>query len=758
MRWTAASTLLILAVLGFASPAAAAVVRLQSDAQGEVCRFGAGEGDDPFQRWLTPGEVTCVAAGSSLTFPPGRWNVFGRSDGAVSADPVLVSGAKAPESITLSLAPAATLHLQLPADHTGVVYAPKSVTAFPASENMTVPAAQELWLFVLAKAVPVAVIVIAPTDAGSERLVDVRNVRASQAVVGWLQVPEADRRALKVARGVNVPRIRITFAGKESAVASLPAPEALDGAFILLPGLSQGDLEFGGHGWLPVRRKIAPGSQALTIVRQPIEARATAILIVNWSTMSDLPALDAKLGTCQQPPPPQRFELTISSCASQKPGKPVDEATCQPIRTDTLLPEARFGSASIDDIAPGTYRAEVRFGKLPPAVLIAVLAPLDREPLRLLFDYNEAYGSLTRGGQPLGEDARIDFPHGVGFSPRDGSDYHAVLMGPVGIDEKIDIVPCRGQRAFVLTDAPFNGRGRLDIDIPDNILTVTVVDTFTHAALPSATLKFVLMSKRVPRRVVFTRVLNQDNPEQGMAEKGERVEGRFTIKGVPEREIRIHVTNTGYKTRDIDPFSITKTEKRDLEVQLEPLNGSQGKIDSRRSFEKGTILWFASAGVQTESADLSPDGTFIYEIPHLRDETMTVVSFSHPLWITRAPLAERGKMLEIPFPDAVPVRETDVWLAGFPNRAATLIGVVIGGLRVTTAALAQHLALRGLEPIVRGAGPLHVLDLAETGPIDFLRGPFVDMTMRTPLVGNFVPIATQRLGPGIGRVVFDGKP
>src|SRR5260221_13033163 len=352
MRRSAVPGPVTLGGLALAGQVRARVVKLQGDVGGEVCRFGAGEGDDPFPRWLSSGEVTCVAAGVSFIFPPGRWNVFARADGAVSIDPVLVNGAKSPEALMVSMAPAATLRLQLPADHTGVVYAPKSVAAFPASERMTVPAAQELWLFILAKAVPVAVVVIAPTDAGSERLVDVRNVRASTAVVGWLQVREDDRRALKVARGANLPRLRITFPGKESTVASLPSPEAMDGAFVLLPGLSEGDLEVGGHGWLPVRRKIASGAQALTIVRQPIEARATATLVVNWNTTSDLPALDASLGTCL-PPPPQKFELTISSCASQKPGKQIDEGTCQPIRKDTLLPDARYGWATIDDVAPG---------------------------------------------------------------------------------------------------------------------------------------------------------------------------------------------------------------------------------------------------------------------------------------------------------------------------------------------------------------------------------------------------------------------
>src|SRR5260221_4367961 len=295
---------------------------------------------------------------------------------------------------------------------------------------------------------------------------------------------------------------------------------------------------------------------------------------------------------------------------------------------------------------------------------------------------------------------------------------------------------------------------RFDIDVPDNVLTVTVVDTFTHMPVSTATLRYVVMSARArPRHPVVTRVLKQDN-----AEGEDRAEGRFTIKEVPEREIRLEVSSPGYKKQDVDPFSMTKSEKKDLEVQLVPLSGSQGKIVSARPFEKGTIFGFSAAGLDTERPDLSPDGTFFFEQPHRpRDETMTVVSFSHPLWITSAPMVERSKPLEVRFPDTAPVREADVGIPGLPDRVATLLGVAIGGMRVPAPAFALHLGLRGLEPRVRGAGPLHVPDLAETGPIDILRGPSIGAMMAAQVVGNFVPLASKRFVPGINRIVFDGK-
>lgn len=767
MQRIAGARLLFLSLLalGTASAAAGTVVTLQGDnGRGEVCRFRAG-GDDPFERWMSSQEVTCVASGATMTFPPGRWNVFARSSGAVSIDPILVDGASPPEALTISLAPAATLAVQLPAGHTGVVYAPKRVIAFPANERTTVPAAEELWLLVLAKSVPVAVVVIPPIDAGSERVIDARNVSAALAVVGWVQLPDADRAALKTAHGVSLPHIRITSGGKETEAAALPAPEALEGALVLVHGVSggAGELQLAGRGWLPLRRKITVGPQAVTLVRQPIVARASAILVVNWSTLSDLPALDRSLGSCEPSTEAPRFDLAISSCTPPRPGEPIDPAACQAIRKEALFPQATFGSVTVGEVPPGLYRVELRFGKLPPTAVTATLAPLQQRPVLLQASYLTAYGSLTRGGKPLGEDARIEFPRdGVGFAARDRDEYRAVLTGLVGPDEKIDIVTCRGERTFVLTDRPMMRKARFDIDIPDNILTVTIVDTFTRMPLGSATLRYVVMSAGRRPFPMVTRVLTHSDTETREAASGRADGAGFVIRAVPEREIRLQVSNPGYKKQDVDPFSMTKSEKKEIEVQMVPLGGAQGKIISARPFDRGTIFWFSAAGVEMEHADLAPDGTFFFEQTHFRGETMTVVSLSHPLWIAQAPAVEHGKPLEIRFPDAAPVREAEVWIPKFPPRLATLVGVSIGGLRVPAAAFAQHLALRGIQPLVRGAGPLAIPALAETGPIDILRGPSIQLLPTFApadalAVREFVAIASRRLAPGIDRVVFEGK-
>jgi len=420
------------------------------------------------------------------------------------------------------------------------------------------------------------------------------------------------------------------------------------------------------------------------------------------------------------------------------------------------------------------YRAELRFGRLPPVEVTADIAPLQQVPMPpLQAMYFEVYGSLTRGGAPLGEEAGIAFPYaGLGFSPREG-EYRGVVREGFDEDAKIDIVTCRGRRSFVLAEQALGvwKRTRFDIDIPENMLTINVVDTFTQRPLPAAALKYVVISKRMPRHPVLTRDVSQTGESGEGDEPGKRAAGQFMIREVPPgRDLHLTVSCSGYKKKEIDPFSMTGNEKKVIDVDLVPLGGSEAKVLSARPFVNGAIFWYSSAGVEMERADLAPDGTFHFEQTHYRDETMTIVSFSHPLWILRAPPVQRATPLQVRFPDAEPQRDAEVVINNMNARMVTPVGVAIGGLRVPQPVLALHCALRGVASLVTGGGPLLIPALAESGPIDILRGPSgfpqqvqarqrfqqpPQQFMETLMIRPFVAVATQRLEPGSAGVTFD---
>ncbi|HEY6895431.1 MAG TPA: hypothetical protein VI258_14745, partial [Rhodanobacteraceae bacterium] len=741
-RMRIARLMMCAAVLAASGAAAATHIALSGESAGaEVCRFRAGDAENPFGRWLRSPDVTCVA-GNDLNLPAGLWNVFAKSRSGISIEPLLIDAAAKSGSIDLSLVPAAALHVQLPPETAGVLYVPRRAAGYPVTERTLVPGGEDLWLIIVSKTSPVAVLQIPAIAAGNERIVDARNAPAEGAILGWLHVSAEDRAALASVRGVHAPQIVATSGGKTHEALPLPDLDVLGGAFVLLRDVPPGaaELQLARRGWLTRRQPVLVEAHRLTALTEPIIAAASTTLVVNWSVPNNVGALDRSIGSCDASREQPKFTLTMSLCPPPKKGEASPD--CQPVKTEALPIDQTFGTVRIEETPPGTYRAEIRYGKLPPVSDRATLPPLLERPMFLTASYFEANGNLTRGDEPLHDDASIAFPGGgAGFSTRDSGEYHAVLTQPLGVDAKIDVTTCNGDKAFVLADRPLFRNARFDIDIPGNSLSITLSDTFTRMNVNNADVRVQIMNK-TSRFPLLTTTYN------GPA---------VSLRGLPERQLRIEVTAHGYKTKDLDPFSIGRSEKKELDIQLEPLSGRQGLLVSSHPFQNATIFWFSASGSEIERADVAADGTFSFDADHYRDETMSVVSASHPLWITRPPQAERGRTLEVRFPDSAPVRQAEVSLPHTPPRLTTVLGIAIGGLRVPQPLLAQHQAMRKSTTVIAGEGPLVIPALAETGPIDILRGASIfaaPQMLEFLAVRDFAPVAVKRLEPGSAAVVF----
>ena len=130
---------------------------------------------------------------------------------------------------------------------------------------------------------------------------------------------------------------------------------------------------------------------------------------------------------------------------------------------------------------PGKYRAELNSGNLPPVSNEVVAEPLQNGNAPRIAGYHQVYGDVTFRGEPLGKDATITFPgNGVGStSIAKRAITVGVLRGVLMTDAVINIAACNDpMRAFVLVDryAP------VDIEIPDNDLTLSIIDTFARVA------------------------------------------------------------------------------------------------------------------------------------------------------------------------------------------------------------------------------------------------------------------------------------
>lgn len=712
--------ILLLAAL----PAAATTVTLERAGVaigGDVCRFRAGDGEGPFARWLHAQEVTCVASGTSLALAEGRWNVFGRIEGREVTDPLLIDSATAPASITLSLTPAASVTATVAEGNTAVLYAPRRAIAYPLTARTTVPAGEELWLLRIARARPVAIYVLPALEAATDREIDARG-EGMRAVLTWLQLPDADRAAIARTKTVAAPQLRAIGTGESTHDAD-PLPPLLlaHDAFVLLRDVAAGDAQMtvAGKGWLPYRRAVRVEAKGITVAgTPPLLGRGAATVVAHWGTANDLRELERSLGSCEDSPgqAPQ-FHLTLLDCSKG----------CVPLRREALDLE-RPEIVRFEDVVPGSYRAELKFGRLPPVSKDIEVAPFEQGIAGIFVRYSEMYGSLTYGGEPLGKDATLELAGGIGFASRESGEYRAVVLEPFSADEKIEVATCDGAlRVVVLAARSAQRSSRLNIDLPANVLAVNVTDTFTTMALAGARVDVVAMS-RISWRPVLRRTTKTE--DSGAAE----------LKVVPERELYLTVSLPGYEKQSVKPFTMPSSGRKIVDVQLMPARGNRGRILSPLPFDTATISWFSPRGIPTESVEIAADGEFIFSSPHDAGETMVVVSLSHPLWVRRSPSTSRSgarmdQPLELPFP-SLPGRDFDVILRGATSGQAAHVGLAIGGIQVPFAAMSEHLALRDVLPLQFR----HVL---ETGPIDIL------LDARTPRSAH------QRLIAGANVVVFE---
>ena len=595
-----------------------------------------------------------------------------------------------------------------------VAYAPKFAVAYPTAARSAVPAATELWVFVVEKNVPVGVFVLPPIDAAAERELDAR-VAPPSAVVGWIQVSPEDRKGMENARGLSTPSVHI--GSKEARLSPL---SLLNGSFVLVRDVPAGtaQIELAGRGWLP-QKTTANVKSAFTAVDAPLLAQPSATLILNWSSSRDVVDLNSKIGVCgSDDGTVARYAISVARCASR------ESEQCDVVRKEEVPPGMNFGSLTFEGLVPGSYRTELRFGRLPAVIGGIDLAPAQIANTVLSARYVEIYGSLTLGGKALADEAAMKFPGGVGFSPRDGSDYHAVLLDRVplvALDTRIDVAACSGSpKTWTLADATLFRPGRLDVDIPDNELTIEVEDTFTHERINGATISYDVMSKREPKRpVVRSRIKTT-------------AEAPVRIAYLPERDLQTSVSAAGYERSNVPTFSISKSEKRSLDVKLVPLRGTEARLISREAFENATIMWFVSPS-RVDRAEVTPDGAFTYEGGH-DDQLMAVVSASHPLWISRMPQTSRREAVEIRFPDGALSRSFDV------VARAGYVGLNIGQLRVPSAALQLHQQLRNLTL----RPPVRFRDIAETAPIEVTLGPNFDEV-----------VSRKKLEPGATKITFE---
>ncbi|MFZ2492167.1 MAG: carboxypeptidase-like regulatory domain-containing protein [Thermoanaerobaculia bacterium] len=801
----------LLFVLALAANAPATTVILERDGvavpDGQVCRFAADDRDNPFKRWLMATEVTCVPSSSNVTFPSGLWNVFARIDGQAIGAPRIIDGPRSPSTLKFALSEAAAITTELPPDRRGFFYAPRLAYAIPAEARTTVPAGEELWLFVVenekkeGKLEVLSLLSIPAVEVGTARPLQPRP-GATSNVLGWVHVPAELRATVRKLR--TPPKVFGTIPTTRTVVDGDPTPATplLHGSFVRVRGLQAGavNLTLGGEGWLASGQGAAV-AEAVTVVPAALVARPAGSLIVNWSRVKDLVFLNFTIAACERERRPPQLEIILSRCRTPMPNEGYDPSTCREVSRTPDDIRKPHGSFAINELAPGFYQAEMRYGLLPPVAGTATVVAQEQKALYVRADYDQLFGTVTRASKPIeASTLAFDGKTGAGATrpllgssfppwlsqarrreadskPQDPAErrkiledryrtfeasYQAVVRSLPQTDSTIEIAACKDDsRVTVLVDRPATRGERFDIVIPDNEIRFRVIDTYTQAPLAGAAIRYTVLSKSEPHTTVLTGTLwtAKEGDPIAVATTGEAI-GTAKIASVPARKTTFAVSYPGYERQTLGPFTIVEGEKRRIEVQMVPLRGGQSRIGSPTAFVNGAVYWYTRDGVQSEVAELAPDGTFFTLGSHDSAETMAVISESHPLWVTHSPRLDGKRAVTVAFPELRP-REFHVVVDDEDDSQPRYVGLVVGGLRIPQGAFAQHQSLNGERAVVHGSRPLQVLAVGETGPIDVLLGPPLNEVptrwqgMDLFTLTKYQDVPRQRLGAESSGVVFD---
>jgi hypothetical protein len=494
-------------------------------------------------------------------------------------------------------------------------------------------------------------------------------------------------------------------------------------------------LEVAGPLWSRARQAVTIGAnERVTLVHEPLPAIAAGQVTVSWSVPSTVPS---QIASCDEAEPqPAAYEVVLLRCAGLEAESNLTSLPLSRCEVERKVPVARTernGAVAIDGVADGRYLAELRYGGLPPARAVVVARPATYTSGELRAGSTFIHGRLTRNAKPV--KATISFFTGVAVSSADTGDYFALVSGDPG-RSLIEIKACDGSFSYAHLPvvAPVLNSS-YDISVPDNDVTVTVVDRATRAPVPGADLTFGPANAESPGGGVhYLRGSITDA-------KGQSVLGpfvlplQFSLCGLAEGYLRRCQDQELRKDHEALTFELTRGESR------------SGRIDVPGYV---FVLWADAAGKVTELVPVNDDGSFRYEAHHEAGESFFLVSNTLALVALRQPQLKPGDPLEIAVP-RVPARAFTIRLGDRIAQQNAWIDVSVGDVLIPMEVLNQHQQLRNLRSLILKRAPLSVGAIAQTGPITVLLGPDPETVPHTP--GMTLDDLFRRFGANLPRAV-----
>lgn len=466
--------------------------------------------------------------------------------------------------------------------------------------------------------------------------------------------------------------VRFEFEPDAAGKGSVIVPTA--SALLFFRGLPAGTQQIAIGGGVRTQVKVVAGEVTMA---DPIVARN--VLRIHWWTPVTLASL-SRAG---------KTTLELLDCP----------ARCNVVGTTTLPDDVVKGLAELPGIAKGSYRVRVTHPGLPPFTANIDVPPQDAD---LEIRYIVLSGKVTRGGEPLHVrlfDTETD--------PRSGEYTSVVAALP---KPPITLQPVDGGRAItVVPDSAPVENARYDIDVPDNRLTIRVVDADSRAPVENANVTMAALEEGKDEAAHFA-------GPAGMTD----AEGRLVIdSAVTNKRLQICANRKDYENACADRFQLRSEAEKTIEIALSKATARHGLVVLPGPQQFASVAWYSPDGRLTETAQVKEDGTFDFQRPHLPGEIVTYAAANQPFIAIRHPLLGPDDTFEIRPAPGARVRSFQV-SAGQP----AFFTIALADLIVPQNAFAAHLGRHGAQPSLQPGWVSNVPDILESAPIRVILLPF----------------------------------
>lgn len=725
----------------------------------EACFWRGRNFDDFFDRFLASGEVRCYPITNVPQLPDGVWSYYVQSSTRISSHPdgIELIGPGSVRPISVELLPAGTLDLRaaisaLRPDEYFALYVSNEhrETSQPAVRPIPKGAPEVL--------IPADMHVLLLVISGEQIVWASRPFLVHEG--GRLRAPLPDRATHDVILLIGIDR-SVYSAERDAVKGSKPPDVSLAGhdrtlhpAFELrtAPVFDTSIVEFidvpngeytahvGGAYWLPDNAGVTVPAAGNSIAQpaRPMVTRPRGRIEIRWHATRALAT--ALPPTCSTAPsssaPTTPPHLTLRHCIFGF-GAPAD---CVTVHDEEVREES--GESAIEQLAPGDYYVTLGDKKTSTRERCSV-QPAHTTSVAITLAPGHISGRVTRAGAPLA--AVVSFASGATRADERG-DYDVFVAEPPG-DRPVVVTPCDTGREFIdVPRQPLLLDDTYDVEVPDNQLTIGVVDAVTRAPLPNTSVTSRIIT---PEHTISSRMLGRTNAA-----------GVITDAVLSEHvTLELCARHEGYEAACLRNVRMRQA-RENVTITLQHARGRAVHIVADPPVGPGRVYVVVGSTV-IEEALIEPDQTI--SLDHFTPAaTLYLVAINYPLLRLSLPdLTQSDPILRVPA--GHPVTRTVTLSPDTPHRGGP-IGLAIDGIPLPDAILMHAQALHDTsEPYVHPGETITIGPLDETMaatvllwhdnadlPLDLrVPDPFTNphtagLVYRAPLAGEHVMLKPAR--------------